>query len=695
MPIPVSPPNSNNTIMQSPALTDAQKQKIKAIPTGFYEEKDKEYMTFFQQRLEKVKRIYDTAWPEFNMKTVYQVYEENEKIANTNHLGPKKNDDDVVISSGTIEEKLDSLLSHVNNLNLTGELNVYDHDKQNIVALARALEDIVHETECNEPGSDDGGDEEKRVERQLELLKQGYVYVQEEWLRKWETKKVLKDKKNRYSGKFKDVEWTSKLTKVFEGPSRSVLYSPNVYLGDITQFYMEQQPFIFIVVRMSYDTAKTTFGTFENWEFVQKGKLPQLDADTPKTIFDNKWRLLDIKDDEVEIVMYQDQPNDEFQIVINGVMMLPIGFPLSAVAPRGRYNVAKQVFRIINSKFALGKAFVSSGSVKEISALIDEMLQLFVLKTRKSIMPAYVNNSGRVIDRKVLSPGRISMGIDAQSLVPIAGNEVQGITQGEMAWLTMMREMVDKSTVSNQFQGQPGKSGQTATETNTLQAQAQLTLGLTILVCSLLEKKLYYLRTFNILENWFQPIGDSVKTVNGIKELINSYRRTTRETNIEGAGTGVRSTYVTDDAVPDPAVIRRMEIDEEKKTGKPTRMIFMNPEELGDAKLFFAWRVVPKEKDSSTTSKLMFREELNDVVALVKLGSAPNLQGLEEELGRVWSKPRNKLFQAPVPAGLQTMGQDGAQTPDQVGQAADGASGNTKGVPLAPGALAGGGGVRE
>ncbi len=680
MPVPISAPVNPDAQSTNP-LDEA---KLKAIPADFYEEKDKQYISFLQQRLEKVKRIYDNPIPEFDNKTVYQVYEENEKIANTNHLEPKKNDDDVVVSSGTIEEKLDSLLSHVNNLNLSGELDVYDHQKQNIVAMARALEDIVYETECNEPGSDDSGDEEKRISRQLELLKQGYVYVQEEWLRTWEIKKVLKNQADRFSGKFKEVEWSKKFVKVFEGPSRTILYSPNVYLGDITQFYMEKQPFIFIVIRTSYDEAKTRYGKFENWGYVQKGKLPEMNKDTAKTIFENKWRLTDVQSEEVEIILYQDQPNDEFQIIINGVMMLPIGFPLSAVAPRGRYNVAKQVYRIINDKFALGKAFVSSGSVKEISKLIDEMLRLFVLKTRKSIMPAYVNTSGRVIDRKVLSPGRISMGIDPQSLQAIAGNEVQGITAGEMSWLTTMRDLVDKSTVSNQFQGQAGKSGTTATEINTLQQQAQLTLGLTISVCGLLEKKLKYLRTFNILENWFQPIGDAVKTIDGVKQLMKEYRRTTRDTNIDGAGSGSRSVVVSDQPVPKPEVIRQMEIAQEKQTGKPSRMIFMNAEELADAKLFFTWRVVPKERESSTMSKLLFRQEISDVIALVKLGSRPNLDGLEEELGRAWGKPRSKLFQAAIPSammqGMAGVNGGGPIDPAQVENAKG--DGNAANVPM-------------
>lgn len=685
------------TKAETPATDNPlDKSTVEPLPANFYSETEKEYLNdHLQKRLESTWKVYQQAHPEFNGQTYYQVYESNLKIANTHHLDPKKNEDDVTISSGTIEEKLDALLAHVNNLNLTGELDVYDSDMNNIQALARALEDIVHCTETNEPASDDGGDEEKRIQRQRELMVQGTAFVQEEWLKLWEIKKTLKGKKGIPTA-FRGVEFSQKFEKVFEGPSRTLLYGPNVFLGDITEFYMENQPYVFLVLQMDYSIAKTRYGKFDNWKYVQKGKVPETPAGqnaTPKTIFDNKWRLTTLKEEQVEIIIYQDQPMDEFQIIINGVPMLPIGFPLSAVTPRGHYNIAKQVFRIINDKFAYGKAFVSSGSIKEISALIDEMLKLFVLKTRKSIMPAYVNTSGRVIDKKVLSPGRISMGIDPGALTPIQGNEVQGITAGETNYLTMLKDMVDKSTVSDQFAGQKGKTGTTATEVNTLQQQAQLTLGLTVAVCCLLEKKLKYLRMFNILDNWFEPTGDSVKQIGEVKELVKNYRRTTRDVSIDGAGMGERSVYPMDKELPSPEMIRSMEIEEELERGKPVRKIFLNPVELQQAKLIFYWRVVPKERESSVQSKMLFREQLGDVIAMTQLGSKPNIDGIEEEAARVWGKPRAKMFQSVAPLNLAGANgapgqEEDAQDPAQV-MNGRGRS-NEKGVPLAPGALAGG-----
>jgi len=682
-----------NDIPQNP-LDDEKKKSPQDLQTKVYTEEDKVYLSFLQERLENSKRMKDQTHPEFNGKTYYQVYEDNEKIANTHHLDPKKNPDDVVVSAGTIESKLDALLSNINNLNLEVEVLAFDKNNNKINDLGNALNDIIHDTEIRD-GGDGAGDEEKKIARQRELLKQGTVFVQEEWVKKFETKKKLTEK---YNGQFKDFKgWTSKLEKVFEGPSRTLLHGPNVFLGDITEFDMENQPYMFVVIHQDYDIAKRKYGKFENWQYVHKGKVTsEGTSETPKTIFDNKWRLTELKKNQVEIILYQDQPGDEFQILINGVLLLPIGFPLSAVVPGGQYNVTKQVYRLINNKFAYGSSFVSSGSIKELSALIDEMLKLFVLKTRKSFTPAYVNTSGRVIDRKVLSPGRISMGFDAGSLTPIAGNEVQGVTAGEVSVLKEMQDLINKSTVSDNFQGQQSSGRQTATEVVETQRQAKLTLGLTIVVCTLLEKKLGFLRLYNVLANWFEPTDERVQKIGEARELVKVFRRTTRDVAIDGEGEGERSVIPQDSELPTPEVVRGLERDEEEKKGFPVRKIFLSPKILKTAKLTWYVVVNASEKESSPFFKLLFREQLTDIITMMQFGSKPNIGGLEEEFARVWKTPRSKIFEksqiSPDMAGVSSAeeGGGGIRTPQQQSQAQGRPDNAGGGLPAAAGAGLGG-----
>lgn len=650
-----------------------------------YKETDKEYFSFLQQRLERAKTLRNEVYPEFNNKTYQQYFDENEKIANTHHLDPKKNPDDVVVSAGTIEQKLDSLLSHINNLNLSCDVYAFDRENNRVNALGVALEDIIYHTEIRD-GGDGAGDEEKKLIRQRELLKQGTVFVQEEWLKKYEIKKKLNQE---YNGEFANFAgYSEQLVKVFDGPSRTKLYGPNVYMGDLTKFYIEDQPYIFVAIKTGYQNAKSKYGKFENWKYVQPGALPTMGSSSEEaSLFDMKWRLFEMEQDEVEIILYYDKPRDEFQIIVNGVALLPVGFPMSAVCPRGEYNIAKQTYRILNDKFAYGGAFVSSGSVKEISSLIDEMLKLFVLKTRKSFTPAYVNTSGRVIDRKVLTPGRISMGIDPQALVPIAGNEVQGITAGEVGLFDKFQGLIDKSTVSDQFTGQSSGGTQTATEVLELQRQARLTLGLTIVACALLEKKLGYLRLYNILQNWFEPYDTKVQGIEDARELIRTYRKTTRDVSIPGEGPGERSVIPQDEELPSADVIRGLERKEEKERGMPIRKIFLNPTELKAAGILWYLVVNTKERESSPFFKLIFREMLSDMLTLLQFGSVPNKDGLEEEFARVWGKPRNKLFSSTqVPPEMA-----GASMPDDGSNLQPSGRRNQAGLsPSLPGGLAAG-----
>ena len=634
-PSQVQPPNpfdENNPAKQNEMQPNTPPLEV------IYEEKDKTYLTFLQSRLESARRLKIQAYPEFGGKNYYAVYNDNEKVANT-MLDEKKNEDDVIVSAGTIEAKLDALLSNINNLDLSADVFAYDRENNKIDELGKAIEDIISMTEELDG---EGGDEEKKLLRQRELLKQGTVFVQEEWLKMWEVKKNLTEG---YNGQFKDFKkWDESLELVFEGPSRTLLYGPNVYLGNITEFFMEKQPYVFVVIHQDYDVAEAKYGKFENWKYVKRGAIPTETVNTMRTIFDNKWRLTEITKNQVEIVLYQDKPRDEFQILINGVLMLPIGFPLSAVCPGGNYNIAKQVYRVINHKFAYGKSFVASGAVQQISALIDEMLKLFVLKTRKSITPAYINTSGKVISKKVLSPGRISMGIPPDALTPI-GSEGQGVTSSEYQILKELQDEIDKSTVSNQFAGQQGKAGTTATEVVELQRQAKLVLGLTVASCALLEKKLAYLRLWNILANWFNPVDTKVVTIEDVRKEIKQYRNSHVVTNIEGAGMGERQVMPTDQGLPGDKEIRSLELKMEKEKGCPIRRIYIDPEQLKVAKLRWYIVINPREKETSAFYKLLFREELQDMLTLTQnFGSIPNKDGLEEKFSIVYQENRNKLF---------------------------------------------------
>jgi len=651
----------------TPNPLDKSVEQVDVTPQ--YEEVAAPYRSYLFRRLQDAKQARDTIHPEFNNKTYYQYYEENEKIANT-LLDEPTDKAEKKMSTGTIESKLNTLLSHLYNLNLTPSVMAYDRNNRALTELGTAFTDIMAVT-AEHDGGDDGGDKEKKLLRQRELLKQGTVFVQEQWLTRYEIKKKLD---GIYDGSFA-VKYTQDLKKVFEGCSRDVLYGPNVYLGDITQFSMNDQPYLFTIEQMSYDMANTIYGQFENWKFVRPG-MPSKTTDTSTsgggTIYDSKWRLTTLAAQQVEIVKYYDQTRDEFMIIINGILILPPGFPLSAVTPAGKYNIAKQTLYVINNHFAYGKSFVSSGAVYELSKIVDRMLALFELKTRKSVTPAYINTTNKVIPARVLNPGNISMGLTPNSLVPI-GNEGQGVTASEFQIFQELQNEIEKSTISAIFQGQQAKSGATATEVIEVQRQAKLTLGLIISAATMLEVKISWLRLHNLIGNWLNPIGKN-------PDLTNQYRAASRKTAINGQGMGERHVIPIDGQVPSPDVIRMLSLDEEVKKGYAIRYLYLSPSIVREAQIRWYIVVEPKEEETSAYHKVLFREMLGDAISLMQVGAQMNADGITDEFGKVYNVDKSQFFSSTAQApAMPTM------TPGQV--SGNRAAGNNigAGTPTAPG----------
>lgn len=621
---------------QPDAPTDDD-QKLKATQFN--------YQSYLEQRITRAQEVRDRSWAEFSRKTYLKQYQDNEKIAMT-YLEPKTNEDDVIVASGTIESKMNVLLANIDNLNLTPEVHAFDKNNEMLRDLGTAMTDIL-EVLAEHDGGDIAGDSEKKMLRQRELLKQGTVFVQDKWCTKKQARKKLTKK---FNGDFDFDAWETSFEKIYEGPERTLLYGPNVYLGDITQFSMDDQPFVFTVETKTYDYAKTYFGQWKNWKYVKPGMPPSpvslAGGTSGRTIFDGKWRVSTLQEDQVEIIRYQDPTRDEFQIIINGIMMLPVGFPLSAVSPGGKINIVKQVLYPINPQFAYGKGFCSSGDVYELSKILDEFLRLFVLKTRKSITPPYVNNSGRVISKRTLSPGNITNGVPASALQPI-GQESQGVTAGEYQFYKELLTRIEQSTVSPIFQGQFGKSDTTATEVLEVQRQAKAALGIIIAAQMMLEMKLTYARIPIIVANFFKSELDVLDEQT--KKYKKQYKQVTREVSIANIGKGVRKVIPTD-TLPSPAAVRLLEIIDEQEYGYPSQRIYLSPKQL--QKIYVLWKVivVSKEKDSSAYEKLVFRETLADVVQLMNLGAIPNIQGIQGEFAKINRVDLDKFFTAPQAA---------------------------------------------
>ena len=594
-------------------------EEIREVKTLEYTNEQSEYLGSLKKRLTDAKSIKEGSHEEFNGLSYKQYHEANEAGANTS-IKVTKNKGEKNFQSGTLRQKIFALLSAINNLNLSPDIMAYDETDIEISELGGALEDIMEKVNVLD------GDEEKRMLRQYELLKQGTVFVEDAWMDKW-----IKEKK--FTKKFDgiDATWTEKDIKESSRPERNIISGLSVFLGDIRQYDITMQPYIFTVEYITKEDAEATYGKWKMWE-----NVPTSLVNFSEDVTDFNWRLeAEEYNDKVEVIKYQDLPNNEFQIIVNGVPMLPMGYPMPWEY-RG-YSIAQQNLEPIKENFAYGKSFIFRS--KDIVSLLDEMMKLAILKTQKSFLPPYFNVSGRVISRDVLMPGNLSMNVKPGDIQPATLDESKGVTNAEFGMINQLTEFVNANTVSPTFQGQKEEGTITATQTLALQRQSQTMMGLVILSMSLLEQKLAVKRLMILLERWFDPIDATFDETRN--KLKNKYRVVSSRKQIRKNGEGIQMIVPSDDDIS-REMIEENENSMRLSTGKPTKIIVINPEMLKQAKL--TWNIVvnAKERNSSELSKLMFKDML---ISGMNMGFQFNMDYVQNRYAEMYNEDSSKLFQ--------------------------------------------------
>lgn len=637
-----------------------------------YSEEELKYMGRWKQRLVRTKNNRDREHFELDGMTFLEWYQNNEKLANT-FVGRKSNRSDVNYQSGTIRQKLWTFLAAINKMNLQASVMAFDDQETMLNDLGLALSTILRKTEELD------NDEEKRLIRIYEMLKQGTVFVQEQWKKQFRVRKSLNKK---FSGQVKGLQWQKQLQEYLSCPSRDVLWSPGVYLGSMKTYFMKDQPFAFTVDIQPYETVASQFQNWERFKNVPRKLITQMSA-IGATNAAPFWSINDnIQNDQVEIIRYEDPWNDEFMLSLNGVMMLPVGFPLSEITPDGEFSFTSQQFEMIHAKFPYGKSLPMK--LRNKVAVLDEAIKMGVLKNQQSFAPTMVNRTGRHLSSSIFFPGKILHGIDPEKLTILNEKFAQGVTQGEMAMMEFFQGQVDDDSVNKTFQGASNTTKtDTATEVLTIQEQSSMIVGQAIFTSAMLEKKLADLRIPNLIKNWFNPIDTKMDEIRGI---VDKFRTVNIEGQVPGKGNG-RLIVVPTEAPPTPEQI----YSEEQSSSYPMRKIYIVPSLLKVFKYTFQTIVNPTDKRSGTTGKLLFRAMMADAVAY--FDQDLNVEYLEERFAETWQEDPSKMFmkKAQTPAAPTSAA---AGQPDQGGMGMNNtvkpagmmnnASGGNAGAPTPP-----------
>ncbi len=600
-----------------------------------YSVKEATYRGYLIGQLQTAADERNKTHPEFDEMTYLEWHESNAKAANA-YIPPKKNKTDTRIVTGTTQEKGITLLSSLLNYNLEPNIVAFDKHDLPINELGENMEAMIKKSRKIEDY--DG----KRALIYKELLDQGTCFTEEMWV---EESRIAKKYKFDFSEgvKINKLTWTEKIKTVFSGCRTTLMSGVKVYLGNMREYHMTNQPFVYSRETIPYRKAESIYRNWERWTSVPKKAVKITPTEGDETIYTD-WCLEEISQDMVEVVKYQDKWNNEYMIMLNGVMMLPVGFPLTAISPSGEYTISKGVAEPISEFFPYGKS--SPAKSKTDQSVLDEMLKLMVLKTQQSFKPSMANRTKKVLSQRIFQPGTIHNDIDPNMIKPMI--DPSGITPAEFSAFELVKKIIDEKTVSPQFSGNSATGTQTATEIMELKKQQMMKLGLLIWGVMELEKQMAWSRIHTIIENWTKPIDTKVDELKG--ELVDVYRTISVETTLEGGQKGIKSIEFNPELAGTltPEQIKA----EENMLSTPkqeVRKTYMNPEVLRSLKLIWYMTINPTEKDSSELDRVFFTQNIKDAAELFGFQSL-NLEYLRERFAILAKEDPSKFFIKGVPS---------------------------------------------
>jgi hypothetical protein len=586
----------------SPGLVAERKVDYEALTKDITNEQKESYL-FYIKKFEKARQQRHQNREEFDGLNLETDYILNKRAANS-YLPPKKNDDEVRIVTGTTEKKIEVIFNELVGMNIQSEAQVFDHNDNELRNLGQDFIDIV--TRTNQIERDD----DFWQAFVFELITQRAAFIEEtdEYVTYYN-----RGRSSMYDGTIKKED---KKPVTFHRARKRLLTSLQVFLGDVNipAYRFQDQPYILKYVRRTYDEAKTQYENWPNWKKVVKGGGH---ANSPQG-----YRMYKIDGEEVEEIHYLDPSNDEYQIMINGILMFDKPAPLFyTITEDRRYPMTMKVLKGMGSDFAYGKPLTASA--KTLQGLNSETIRLLIRKFRQAIEPPMASKGSKIYSKDIWTAGTVTYNVQP-STFEVLNKTNQGITNSEFS----LYDLVEKKTeefigASNTAQGMKEGGTTTATEIVNQQRQFIKQLGLSVLALMSAKRDATYLRIYNLLENFISPISREYNKTTEV--LVDIYEKfTITNAQLENGKKGKKIVQFTDKPITNDEMSQVYQYEQnEEAAGRPVRIRFVNAKMLQEIPSFWYVTTAPRERDGSALSKVMFSDKLKQAVDIMTVTKRP------------------------------------------------------------------------
>lgn len=601
------------------------------VESVVYSEKEKEYYAKLVKYLCQMRDDRDQKHPELDDMTYLEYFDSNRR-KDLSYIPPKKNRQDIRIVTGTTREKDTTLLSTMLNLNLEADVVAFDKEDMIVNELGDNIGELVKKSREIEMY------DQFKSNIYRELISQGDVFVEEVYITKHRDMPTDPIKWTPASTDF-ELDYKTKKEPVYDGCTARMITGRKVFLGSVRIEYMNKQPRAAIVNVLTRDQARSIYGKWARWKNVPitintvGNDILNTDSKTYKT-----WNISALKNtDEIYEIKYFDKENNRFMILLNGVMMLPYNYPLTAYRPDGEIPISQGKLEVI-SDFAYSKSQPSK--VKVDQEVLDEATKLIVEAFRLGRKPPMGNRSKKVMSPSVFMAGEITNDIKKDQLFPLIENA--GINASEFSFYQLFKGSIDDKTQNSTYSGETPEGNPTATQIIEEKNQQLLKLGAAIDGVVALEKQMVWHRIHDILVNWTKEVDQKVDDVKG--GLKNIYRQLSLKTQVE---TGEQGYKIFKMANEDEFPPMEYHMAEEERLSKvynmPVRIVYLNPKELASLKYRFYVTVVPQPKTNDNLSKLVFVQNIREAVELFG-PEALNQEYLKQRYAIMIGENYNKMF---------------------------------------------------
>src|SRR4030042_2526114 len=238
----------NKVSKEEQGFRNTEAEKVDGnIDTAPYTDEEIAYRGELMKKILLAQENRNAQYTEWNDMDFYNNYISNKKAANS-YNEPKKNQQDTRIVTGTTEEKGVTLLSALLNYNLEPNVEAYDKQDLPVMELGEVMEDMVKKSRKMEEYDD------KRPLIYKELLDQGSCFVEVIWTEKYKTLKKLAENWDKDgSMDIEKIKWDTSVERYKCGIETRLVEGLKVFLGNMKEFEVAEQPYIFTIERMSYE----------------------------------------------------------------------------------------------------------------------------------------------------------------------------------------------------------------------------------------------------------------------------------------------------------------------------------------------------------------------------------------------------------------------------------------------------------